>query len=145
MDLIKKMILTFVMVLAGSTICSALFITIFYPGMEFQVSVLWEIIIMSAISVLGNVVFYAKREYSKKQMLIRSVIHFLYVITVVLGASFLWKWVKPGYVLQIIVMTIFITAVYAVTFFVNTKIEERTAEALNNRLSEFNAEEEKEK
>lgn len=141
MDFIKRIFLTFAMVLTGITICSAFFVTVFFPGVEFVI-VLWEIIAMSAASALGNLIFYSRRVIGRKQMLIRNIIHLIYIVIIVLGGAFLWGWITPGRIGQLVVMILLILITYSVVMYVNVKMENKTAEEINKKLSKLNKEEE---
>jgi uncharacterized membrane protein YfcA len=141
MNWIKNILITFVLVFAGITISSALFITLFYPGVEISIVLLWEILIMSAVSSLGNLFFWSKYEISKNQMRIRQIIHYIYINVIVLAGAFLWKWITPGFLTQLIVMLVLIAAVYAGVMYFNLKKEKKVAEDLNQRLSQINTEE----
>ena len=89
MNVVNKVIKTFFYVLSGSIICTAVFMTIFLPGVKFTVAVIWQIIAMSAISSCGTLLFYSRKEIGKKQMRARMIIHYSYINVVVLGSAVL--------------------------------------------------------
>lgn len=138
MELLKKTILTFALVIAGITVSSTIFLTIFVPEVQLGIMILWEIIIMSAVCSLGNLLFYSRREISKKKLRIRMIIHYIYINAVVLSGAFIWEWITPGYILQLIVIMILIAAVYAAVMLVNISKEIKIAEDLNKRLNKLN-------
>lgn len=115
--------------------------TIFFPDSESTI-LFWQVIALSIISSLGNLIFCSRKELSRKQMLIRKIIHLLYVIIAVLGGACLCGWIDPGSVWQMVIMVIFILTVYGVVMYVNMKMEIKTAEALNQKLHKLNQEEE---
>ncbi|MHB8128207.1 MAG: DUF3021 family protein [Mobilitalea sp.] len=143
MDHIKSTVQTFFYILAGVTISSAIFITIFIPNITFSIDLLWQFIIMAAVCSFGNFIFLSKSELSKKQMKIRTICHYLFVNIVVLGGAFLWKWLTSG-IPQIIVMFLLIAIVYASITIGTFRKEEKIAENLNRRLHKiYSSEEEK--
>jgi hypothetical protein len=142
MDYIKKTVLTFGLILAGTTISTTLFITLFVPGWEFTIFLLWQIIIVSGVCSLGNLIYYSRGELSKRQMRIRIVLHYLYINAIVLGGAFLWQWIKPGSAVQLLVMLLLIAMVYAVITAWSFKMEEKTARDFNEQLRRLHSGEE---
>ncbi|MDF2943136.1 MAG: hypothetical protein K0S01_1994 [Herbinix sp.] len=134
MDIIKKVFLTFIYVIAGITISAAIFITLFVQGFVLSGNLLWQIIGMAAICSMGNFIYYSKRELSKPKMIIRIICHYLYINVIVLGGAIYWKWLQPEFVWQVIAMLILIIMVYAVVTIVSFRREARTAQVLNMML-----------
>ena len=136
--MIKKIIQTFIYVIAGITISAAMFITLLIPDARLTYHILWQIIGMAAVCACGNIIFYSQNEISKRQMLLRIIFHFLYINFVVWGGAYLWEWLRPGLLLEGLVMLLLITVVYAVIMIVTFRREERTAKDLNIRLRKYN-------
>lgn len=139
METLKKFLLTFVLVLAGCTISSTIFITIFIWEIEFKVILLWQIIGLAVICTLGNLFFYSKYEISKKKMKIRMIFHYLYINIAVLGYAFLFQWIDPSYLVQFLVMLVLIAAVYYGVMKVDFQREEKAAENMNMILRKLNS------
>lgn len=144
MNRLKLIARTFIYVLAGSIISTATFITIFLPDIEFDVSLLWQVIIMSLISAIGSMIFESKKEIGKKQMKLRKTVHFIYTISIVFGIAVICRWVDVSRILQLIVMLLMISGVYFSVCFVMFKRSEKEAECMNQRLRKIYPEEEKE-
>ncbi len=143
MESIKKIIQTFFYVLSGSIISTAIFMTIFLRDLYFNVEIIWQVIIMAAITSLGTLIHHSKREISKKSMRLRIIVHFTYINIVVLGCAVLWEWVNIHRISQIITMVLLVAGVY---FSVTTAMfsnEKRIAESINQRLRSRYPEEEK--
>ena len=143
MESVKKVIQTYFYVLSGSIISTAIFISIFLPDLYFNVEIIWQVIIVSAITSLGTLIYRSKREISKKQMRIRHIVHYTYINVVVLGAAVMWGWVNVNRLSQIITLILLIAAVY---FSVTTAMfsnEKRIAESINQRLRSRYPEEDK--
>lgn len=134
MESVKKVIQTYFYVLSGSIISTAIFMTIFLRDLYFNVEVIWQVIVVSAITSLGTLIFHSKHEISKKQMRLRLIIHYTYINVVVLGGAVMWQWVNINRLSQIITMVLLIAGVY---FSVTTAMfsnEKRIAESINQRL-----------
>lgn len=137
MDILKRLIQTFTYIAAGSMISAALFITIFIPKTELDVSILWEIIAMSAICSLGNFFYYLKKIVTKKQIMLRIAFHYLYINLVVFSGGYLWEWLTPGLIPEFLVMLLLITTVYAIVMIAVFHQEEKMAEKFNRQLRKY--------
>lgn len=142
MNIIKNIARTFIYILAGITICSALYITIFIPEAVLSVMLLWQIILMSAISSCGSLVYCSKKELSKQSMKVRIILHYLYTSMVVLGGAFLFGWIKSNVFPEIIVLFLLMTIQYSMIMIFMFRKEEKTADHLNKRLKEYYPEDE---
>jgi amino acid transporter len=142
-EMLKKMVLTFFLTVVGIIFSTTVFLTIFYPEIHLYLGLLWQIIMMSFVCTLGNLIFYSKYEISKRQMMIRKTLHFLYINAIVIGGAFLWSWVTPGILTEFFTLLIMIELVYAVVMMINIWKEKKDAEAMNKRLSQLNSEDEK--
>jgi predicted neutral ceramidase superfamily lipid hydrolase len=143
MDNMKKVIQTYFYVLSGSIISAAIFMTIFLQDAYFNVEVIWQVIIMAAATSMGILIFQSKREISKKQMILRQIIHYAYINVVVLSCAMLWRWVDIHQITQIIALILLVAGVY---FSVTTAMfsnEKRIAESINQRLRSKYPEEDK--
>lgn len=134
MDTIKKMIQTFAYTVAGITISTALFITIFAPKLPLNILLLWQVILMSAICAVGNLIYYSRKVPSKNQMILRIICHYFYINFVVFGGAFLWNWLTPGLIPEILVMLLLVAVVYAIITVVCFRQEEIIAYNLNRQL-----------
>lgn len=138
MELFKKLFRTFVETVTGITISATVFISIFARHWEFTIQLLWQIIAMAAVCSLGNLIFYSKKEYGKRQMKIRMACHYLYINSIVFGGAILLRWLNPVFS-QVLVMLLLSVIVYFGIMTVNLRREKKTAEVLNKQLKKLNA------
>ncbi len=143
MESVKKVIQTYFYVLSGSIISTAIYITIFLPDLYFNVEIIWQVIVVSAITSLGTLIYRSKREISKKQMRIRHIIHYTYINVVVLVAAVMWRWVNCNRISQIIAMVLLVAGVYFSVTAAMFSNEKRIAESINQRLRARYPEEDK--
>lgn len=142
MDIIKGIFRTFVYIMTGSTISTTIFITLFYPQDTFQISLLWEIIVLSLVGALGNFIYYYKSALTKKQIRVRIILHYLYIIMVVFGGGILWGWLDWS-LLEFAVMFLLVSIVYASIMLVLFRQDRKLAENINRQLRKrFRADEE---
>lgn len=137
MNFIKNLIRTFIYILAGITICTAIFITIFLPNAQLTYHLFWQIIGMSAVCTIGSLIYYSKKEPSKSFMAFRILIHYLYINIVVLSGSIFLEWVQPEKIWEMIAMLILISIVYFCIMLALFRQEEKTAKDLNKRLRKY--------
>jgi len=134
MDKIKNIIKIFLYVVAGMTISTAIFISIFNSDLNMSVSILWQIIIISAVCSLGNFIYHNHSDLSKNEMKIRLICHFLYINVVVIGGGFLFGWLSLSDLPEVIVMFIMIAVVYTVIMVTDFHQDEKMAEMFNHQL-----------
>lgn len=144
MEMLKKLLKAFVQNLAGIMISTAIFISIFVKGYKFQIILLWQIIVISAVCAFGILIFFSKREFTKKQMRIRLIIHYLYINVVVLSGAYIFEWINPDYIIQSFAIMVLIAAVYLSVDIIDMMIGKRTAKIMNKQLNNINAEHETE-
>jgi uncharacterized membrane protein YfcA len=137
MNFMKSIVNTFVMILTGITLSSAIFITVFIPKQTLSVEILWQIIGMSLVCSLGNLFYFSKKEIGKQNMRLRIICHYLYINIIVFGGAFLFDWCEPKYFPQLIVLFLLIVLVYIVIMLTEFKYEKITAEKLNHQLRKW--------
>lgn len=131
--ILLQMAQTFSYITAGMTISAAIFITVLLPGLEFTISLLWEIIAIAAVCTLGNLIYY-KEMLSKGQMRFRIICHYSYINLVVFTGALLCGWVTPGILPQFLVMLLLVAVVYATITFVIFRKEMKVADTINQEL-----------
>ncbi len=137
MEIMKKifqMIHTFSYIMTGTSICTASFITLFYPDLKITVILLWQMLAISAICAMGNVFYYHKDTLSKKQMVYRIVGHYIYINFIVIGGGLVLGWIDLSLIQELLYMIVLVAIVYTVIMMVNFRQEYKMAEAINREL-----------
>lgn len=101
-----------------------------------------HMLLIGATSALPSLLFYFKSEPTRRQFVLRVVLHFFCIITVVLGEGYLLRWYgsfAEAAIIAGIVVAVYI-AVWLITLHSNNKAEQGINEALKN----FNNDEEEE-
>jgi hypothetical protein len=136
-DTIKTMLVEFFIILSGTTICSAIFCTVFYRDVVLGVSFLWELIALSFLTTLPQLLFCSKKEVSKKQMRIRQSVHVVLVVALLVFLGHLWDWVEFTSVVEplafIALVLLSYTAIAAYMYHRDKKLAAR----LNEKLKLF--------
>ena len=122
---------------AGVLMAAAAYITIFW-GTEAKISamILWQVLIVSAVCSVPVLLFAADngKELSKRGMLVRQFVYFLFVNVVVLGLGRRFKWFEVRNLGMVAVMEALIIAVYALVNLVSYLSERSVAQDMNERL-----------
>lgn len=137
MNIIKKLLSNYVMIFTGIAFSSALFIAIFSPEVNYISILLLQMFIMAALSTLGNLIFYSMKEVSKKSMMIRTIINYLYVNFIVYTMAYIFTWINFKSIMQLILMFALILLVYVIVYIANYIKGEMEAKAMNLQLSRF--------
>ena len=138
MNIIKSMFQVFIYVTAGNTIGAAIYITLFSRKDQFSYQLLWQIIGIAAVCALSNLIFMSKYELSKKQIILRYVIHYIYINIVVIGGAVLFRWINQGETVNIVFMFVLVAVIYACIITLISRHDFKIAEDLNEKLSKYN-------
>ncbi|MBQ6807247.1 MAG: DUF3021 family protein [Lachnospiraceae bacterium] len=137
LEKIKQMLLTFSYVTTGVIFAEAIFITVFLPDTLFTVSMLWETVGTSFICVLGNLFYHSKYELSKKQIIVRMVLHYIYINIVVFGVGNVFQWRIVDSIQMILLMIFLIAVVFIAVSVIMWTGSKKTSELLNRQLKEY--------
>lgn len=112
------------------------------PDAYFNVSVLWQIILVSLLTSQSHLFFYNKnnRELSGGQFAIRFLIVYVYVNVVVLGLGYLFRWFDPESISTVLGMVVTILVATIVVMFIAFCYDSKTADEINKKLRERNNE-----
>ncbi|NLL77963.1 MAG: DUF3021 domain-containing protein [Clostridiales bacterium] len=133
-SLIKKMLMQYIIIYAGSMFGTLVFCSIFYPSDLFGLDYFVWMLLFSLLGDLPLLVFYSAKELTEKQWITRQIIHFLLLEAVLLSAAY-----KTGMFEGVIEGTAFvfvILAVYVLVRLITFRNDIRLAQKMNFRLQE---------
>lgn len=136
-DRLKEMLLEFLVITAGITICTTVFCTIFYNDGYFGLELLHQIVALGFFCTLPGIVFLSKKELTKKQMLIRYAIHMCILLALILFLAYRWEWIDPRNIVHPIIITFMFLGVYSLVSFVTYMREKKVAMELNEKLQNY--------
>lgn len=136
MSKLKELIFTFSCVVTCTLIASASYISIFWEDVILDVNILWQIIIVSLICCLGNL-FYPKEEKSRRQFYTILVIHYLYIVMVVMGCGFYFGWFHINDLAMVLGMLLQITFIFILIVFIFHVRSKKQADRMTKRLQEY--------
>lgn len=132
--LIKEMIIVFSMVSAGTLFSMALLMTLFSAEKTIATAELWRILAVGLLSAIGSLILYSRKEPTPKAMLIRHLLHALYIAVLMLVLGISWNWLIPGRPAQNAAFIVLVLGVYAAVISYTFWEEKKTADALNKQL-----------
>ncbi len=132
--IIQCLVRQYFVIYTGSMIATFCFCKAFYPTDELPLSYLAWMFLFSLVGTLPSLVFYSRKELSKKQWGIRIVLHFILLEAVLMVTGRLldlYEGVQEGIWF---VVTIFL--VYVFVWAIMDFMDRRTAEEMNEKLKE---------
>lgn len=126
-------------IVTGVTCVTAIYITAFWgAGTSIDLEILWQILLVSAVCSLGSLIllYNKKREFSKKEMLVRCCLLFVYVDIIVLTCGFYFHWFYFSNWKMVVGMELCIIAVFVSTMTLSSLAAQKEADAMNKKLRE---------
>ena len=136
---LQDMLAMFFRITTGIIIVTALYIVMFWgKNSQIQVTILWQILMVSVFCSVGSLLLPcdSEKEVSKRGMLVRMILYFLYVNIVVMVSGFRFEWFDTSNGKMVFVMELCIIAVFAVVTAVSHFTDYKTAEQMNRKLRE---------
>lgn len=93
-----------------------------------------HILFVGATSALPSFLFYFRKEPTRRQFVVRTILHFFCILGIVLGEGYLLKWyesVKEILIIGGIVILVYLM-VWVITIHSNNRVEQGINEALRN-------------
>lgn len=125
------------------TICSCIFIgasvfiLAFLKETSVDVSLLWQIIVVSLATSFLSIVYCSERELSKRAYLIRSAVHYVLVNLVLFLSVYFFDWFKLGKASTIITFVVLVLIVYILVHISIYFMDNIKAKNLNKMLDEY--------
>ncbi len=129
----------FAWITTGVTCVTAIYIIAFWGAdTSVGVEILWQILLVSAVCSLGTLIllYNEKREFSKKEMLVRCCLLFVYVDVIVLTCGFYFHWFYFSNWKMVAGMELCIIAVFVCTMTLSSLAAQKEADAMNKKLRE---------
>lgn len=137
MKKIRFLFKVFSIVTAFVVVAVAVFTTILEPAPMIETVVLWQIPAVSALCALTCLIYPWDRTLGKAEMGIRTLIHYLLINGIVLGAGFWFHWYRIDRIQSIAAMLITIALIFALVSAVTWAQRAEEAKRMNERLREY--------
>lgn len=139
MKRLESMFVLFEKVTVGIVFVTAVYIPVFYGwDNEIHADILWKILFLSAVCALGSVILplEGEKEVSKKSILVRAGLYYIYINAAVLGLGFLYGWFTFRNGWQVLGMELAIVFVYGAVWLVVYWSQCQEAKRMNEKLRE---------
>ena len=137
-ELLRAMLHGYFLITTGVVFSMYIFCLILAPDVSFSLSDIGRILLMALASDLPYVLYYSRRELSRKQMLVRQGLHLVALIAVLLFFAHLWEWIDFHSIAEVAVFLALVLIIYVVVFAITVYRDNRLAERLNEKLKERN-------
>lgn len=94
------------------------------------------LILLSIATSLSYLFFYSRKELYKIQMIVRYIIHLIYVSSLMLFTAIIMRWINRNSILQITVFLILVVLVYLTVIVIGNYQSRKTADLINKKLKE---------
>ena len=136
-SLIKSILNQFTMITTGTLFGAAFTISWLYDDLKIRGEVLWQILILSFLTACLILVFYSKKELSKKQYVFRMVIHYISVNCILIVGGRRFGWIELEQNRNLPVFIIVIAIIYIVIAYSSYLRDRKTSQSLNHALVEY--------
>jgi len=140
-DFLKKMLRDFFTITAGSFMATTVYCTIFYRHVSFDLYGLWSIVALGVVTTLPHFIFFSRKEFGKKQMLTRQIIHACVLLAILMTFAYTLGWIDTGSIIQPIVFIVLVGLVYFAVGFLSFHHDKKVARELNERLKQYKSHE----
>jgi len=144
---LKEAMKYFFMITVLILIAATIYISVFYgPGASVQVIFLWQILLVSFLSSLSRMMFYARenRTLGRKEYWFRWFLCYGYVNVVNLGFGLCFGWFDVSSLPMLAGMLVCILLVFLTVALVVYLVDSKTTQEINQKLKERNVESEEE-
>lgn len=136
MNKLKTLLHTYTCVMSFVVFATAVFITVFLPGEELGVDLLWQMMLVSFLCSIGALI-YPEKIISGKRMAALTILHWVEVNVVVLGLGFYFNWFSIGFLPHVIGMIILINVIFFIVSMMEWRRGREIARQMNRRLAEY--------
>ena len=134
-EILKKMLHNYLLIYGGSVIATWVYCMIFEPNAVFRLDYFTGMMFFAACGDLPTIVFYSRKKLTERQWMIRSRIHLLLLLAVLLTMARilkLYQTLGQGFILFILIL-----GVYFVINLFTFRSDQKTADAINEKILEI--------
>lgn len=143
-EAVKLIALTFFLVTTCSLFGTALFTTIFFKNDTFTSALLWQILGISFLTAMASLIFTSKSILTKRGVLLRQGIHFLLILSILMGGALKFEWIHITVISEISFFILLVIVVYITVCTILYQYEIKNAEEINERIKELQGTEKEE-
>lgn len=134
---IRFLLRTFTMVLTGVVFAVGVFTMVINPTETVETKLFWQMPLVSALCTLTSLIYPWDREMSKTEVIVRTLIHYIFVNMIVLGGGAFFDWYNPSQLHNIAAMMLAIVLIFAVVTVISWRKSAVDAARMNEKLEEY--------
>lgn len=127
---------SYFVITTGIVFSMYVFCLLLNPNANFSLHDIERILIMAFAGDLPYIIFLSHKELSKKQMLVRKIIHLLVLSAILLYFASLWNWISLNNPRQILVFLSSVCIVYIIVWTTSKYRDKKLTDQINNKLKE---------
>ena len=135
-EMAKRMFHAFFIIFTGSILAMCASTALFFGYSGILLIVIFEVLVLSVVATLTMMVLYSREELSKRQMLVRYLIHFLIVSSIAVFAAAFWDWIYLSEPIEVALVVVLVIFVYAMVLPLDLYHGKRLAEKLTQKVKE---------
>lgn len=136
-ELIKKIMNDFFIITTGILIAFIAYICLYQPELSLHAVDLITIVFSGLITSMLSIVFYSNKELSKKQMIIRQVIHFILLEVLIVGSAFRQKDIDKGDYEKAVSIFLVVFIIYLAVRIRSWLFDKKDADKINEKLKSY--------
>ncbi len=127
----------FSMVLTAVVFAVALFTTVINPSEMVETKLFWQMPLVSALCTVVSLIYPWDREMTKKEVIVRKLLHYFLVNVIVLCSGAFFHWYDPSQLRNIIAMVLTIALIFTVISVISWRKLAADAARMNEKLEEY--------
>ena len=135
-EIFHRMFYSFFVILSCSLIGSFILQIILNKDGILYSNDITALIIVSVMATLSYFIFYSRKELAKKQLLVRYIIHMVYISALLFFTAIFMEWISRDSIFQIIIFLILVVVIYIAVINISNYQAKKTADLINKKLQE---------
>ena len=135
-SIIKNMIYSFFIIVTSILASMCIFTLIFNPEALFTLTDLLGIFITALITTSTTFIFYSKKELTKKQMRIRTIIHIVVLLAICLFLSQIFGWANFKNHIETFLFVLSVFGTYVLIYIFSEYRDRKLSDKLNESIKE---------
>ncbi|WP_411675965.1 DUF3021 family protein [Caproicibacter sp.] len=127
---------SFFVITTGVVASMYLYCALLSPGAVFTVKDIGRILLMAFVGDLPLLLFWSRRELSKRRYFIRRIVHMAVLALLLLYFASLWDWISLDKAGEVAVFLLCVLAVYVIVMFVAVLRDKKLSDRMNRKLKE---------
>lgn len=136
-EIIQAILRSYCIIVTGSLLCTGVFCSLFWRDTVFGLELVWQVLIAAALAAMMFLVYYSKKELSKRAALARTVIHFFLIEGVLIGCAYWFDWFHPGTLVEPLCFAGLVAVVYLLVHSIMFRQSQKESDAISKAIASY--------